>query len=130
MHRQENEEGKPPLIRNYNWMLSIASIIVPCFYYPVNLANFKQNFNFSLLVFEIIHNWKGPRKYPTCRVVVVIVFTHCHYNCCLICATHVTCTQAVLQVVDKLPTISTQLKIIAAVKATRQGGDGKLFITL
>ena len=33
--------------------------------------------------------------------------------------------QAVLQVVDKLPTISTQLKIIAAVKATRQGGDGK-----
>ena len=35
------------------------------------------------------------------------------------------CTQAVLQVVDKLPTISTQLKIIAAVKATRQGGDGE-----
>ena len=32
--------------------------------------------------------------------------------------------QAVLQVVDKIPTISTQLKIIAAVKATRQGGDG------
>jgi len=31
----------------------------------------------------------------------------------------------VLQVVDKLPTISTQLKIIAAVKATRQGGDGE-----
>ena len=36
--------------------------------------------------------------------------------------------QAVLQVVDKLPTISTQLKIIAAVKATRQGGDGKLMM--
>ena len=36
--------------------------------------------------------------------------------------------QAVLQVVDKLPTISTQLKIIAAVKATRQGGDGKSVI--
>ena len=35
--------------------------------------------------------------------------------------------QAVLQVVDKLPTISTQLKIIAAVKATRQGGDGKQY---
>ena len=33
--------------------------------------------------------------------------------------------QAVLQVVDKIPTISTQLKIIAAVKATRQGGDGE-----
>ena len=33
--------------------------------------------------------------------------------------------QAVLQVVDKIPTIATQLKIIAAVKATRQGGDGK-----
>ena len=33
--------------------------------------------------------------------------------------------QTVLQVVDKLPTISTQLKITAAVKATRQGGDGK-----
>ncbi len=28
--------------------------------------------------------------------------------------------------VDKLPTISTQLKIIAAVKATRQGGDGEI----
>ena len=27
--------------------------------------------------------------------------------------------------VDKLPTISTQLKIIATVKASRQGGDGK-----
>ena len=33
--------------------------------------------------------------------------------------------QAVLQVVDKIPTIATQLKIIAAVKATRQGGNGK-----
>jgi hypothetical protein len=33
--------------------------------------------------------------------------------------------QAVLQVVDKIPTIATQLKIIAAVKATRQGGDGE-----
>lgn len=33
--------------------------------------------------------------------------------------------QAILQIVDKLPTISTQLKIIAAVKATRQGGNGK-----
>ena len=32
--------------------------------------------------------------------------------------------QTVLQVVEKIPTISTQLKIIAAVKATRQGGDG------
>ncbi|KAL5479938.1 hypothetical protein EMCRGX_G023541 [Ephydatia muelleri] len=31
--------------------------------------------------------------------------------------------RAILQLVDKLPTISTQLKIIAAVKATRQGGD-------
>ncbi len=30
-----------------------------------------------------------------------------------------------MQVVDKIPTIATQLKIIAAVKATRQGGDGK-----
>ena len=27
--------------------------------------------------------------------------------------------------VDKLPTIGTQLKIIAAVKATRAGGDGE-----
>ena len=36
--------------------------------------------------------------------------------------------RAVLQVVDKLPTISTQLKIIAAVKATRQGGDGKIYL--
>ena len=32
--------------------------------------------------------------------------------------------QTILQVVDKIPTIATQLKIIAAVKATRQGGDG------
>jgi vinculin len=31
--------------------------------------------------------------------------------------------RAILQVVDKIPTIATQLKIIAAVKATRQGGD-------
>lgn len=31
--------------------------------------------------------------------------------------------RAILQVVDKIPTIGTQLKIIAAVKATRQGGD-------
>ena len=36
--------------------------------------------------------------------------------------------QAILQVVDKIPTIATQLKIIAAVKATRQGGDGKLCV--
>jgi hypothetical protein len=34
-------------------------------------------------------------------------------------------TQAILQVVDKIPTIATQLKIITAVKATRQGGDGE-----
>ena len=33
--------------------------------------------------------------------------------------------QALLQIVDKLPTIGTQLKIIASVKATTQGGDGK-----
>lgn len=31
--------------------------------------------------------------------------------------------RSVLQVVDKLPTISTQLKILATVKATSQGGD-------
>ena len=35
--------------------------------------------------------------------------------------------QALLQIVDKLPTIGTQLKIIASVKATTQGGDGKQF---
>ena len=35
-------------------------------------------------------------------------------------------TQNVLQIVDKLPTIGTQLKIIASVKATTQGGDGQL----
>ena len=39
-----------------------------------------------------------------------------------LCVSHV---QAILQVVDKIPTIATQLKIIATVKATRQGGDGE-----
>ena len=33
--------------------------------------------------------------------------------------------QSLLQIVDKLPTIGTQLKIIASVKATTQGGDGQ-----
>ena len=33
--------------------------------------------------------------------------------------------------VDKIPTIATQLKIITAVKATRQGGDGEgMMVTL
>lgn len=36
--------------------------------------------------------------------------------------------QSILQVVDKIPTIATQLKIITAVKATRQGGDGESVI--
>ena len=31
---------------------------------------------------------------------------------------------------DKIPTIATQLKIIAAVKATRQGGDGEAIAPL
>ena len=43
-----------------------------------------------------------------------------YYDQCVCCS-----TQAILQVVDKIPTIGTQLKIIAAVKATRQGGDGE-----
>jgi len=34
-------------------------------------------------------------------------------------------SQSLLQIVDKLPTIGTQLKIIASVKATTQGGDGQ-----
>ena len=37
--------------------------------------------------------------------------------------TCISVSQAILQVIDKIPTISTQLKIIATVKATRSG-DG------
>ena len=37
--------------------------------------------------------------------------------------------QSLLQAVDAIPTIATQLKIIAAVKATRQG-DGMLGIII
>ena len=44
--------------------------------------------------------------------------TICIYN-----NTRVLISQAILQVIDKIPTISTQLKIIATVKATRSG-DG------
>ena len=46
----------------------------------------------------------------------------------VILSTHL--LQTLLQVVDAIPTIGTQLKIIAAVKATRQGGDGMLGIII
>ena len=46
----------------------------------------------------------------------------------LVSSTHL--LQTLLQVVDAIPTIATQLKIIAAVKATRQGGDGMLGILI
>ena len=48
----------------------------------------------------------------------------CSYICIIIdFNTH--CMQSLLQIVDKLPTIGTQLKIIASVKASTQGGDGQ-----
>ena len=54
-----------------------------------------------------------------CKVLIA------EFNPAMTCMlTFVLPLQAVLQVVDKLPTIATQLKIIATVKATRQGGDG------
>ena len=37
-----------------------------------------------------------------------------------------TCFQTLKQTIERIPTISTQLKIVATVKATMIGADGKL----
>ena len=70
--------------------------------------------------------------YPMC-IMLVTMYAHTYmsymevFTCVTTDVNHHCIIQSLLQIVDKLPTIGTQLKIIASVKATTQGGDGQFY---